>query len=594
MRTLSRYLGGSLIGAILSCSAQAAPFAYIANAGAGHFGEPGVVSVVDTASYTVVATVEVGLGPFGVCVNATGERVYVSNSLSDSISIIDTATNAVVRTISVGANPTGVAATAAGERVFVSNSGSGNVSVIDTMTGETVTKVTVGRTPGGIAMSPTGERAYVANYDSNTISVIDTATYAVVATIGVARFPFGIAVKPDGTRLYVTNGGSNSIGVIDAGTYAVIGTVAVGSSPTGVAANPAGTRIYVANMDSDSVSVIDTATNRVVTTVGVGAMPTGIAVTPSGTRVYVANNDSSDVSVIDTTSNQVIATVTVGELPIALGLFIGPDVTLVKPPNYQGLWWKSPAGSESGWGINFAHQGDVIFATWFTYGSDNQPQWFTIRAEQSGTNVYSGPVSGFTGPPFNSVPFPANANVKTSVGTAAITFAADGRSATFNYTVNGITQTKQIVPQQFTPGVPLPTCVWGAQPDLTLATNYQDLWWVTNGDESGWGINFTHQGSIIFATWFTYDVNGKAWWLFSVARETAVPKVYAGEVKTATGPPFNADPFDPNAVVRNTVGNATITVIDGNHATFDYAVNGVTQTKHLTRQVFAPPGTVCQ
>jgi hypothetical protein len=40
--------------------------------------------------------------------------------------------------------------------------------------------------------------------------------------------------------------------------------------------------------------------------------------------------------------------------------------TSVPPVNYQGLWWKSPAGSESGWGINFAHQGDVIFATWFT------------------------------------------------------------------------------------------------------------------------------------------------------------------------------------------------------------------------------------
>ncbi|HEX6793354.1 MAG TPA: glycosyl hydrolase family 28-related protein, partial [Casimicrobiaceae bacterium] len=36
-------------------------------------------------------------------------------------------------------------------------------------------------------------------------------------------------------------------------------------------------------------------------------------------------------------------------------------------PNYEGLWWASPAGSESGWGINFAHQGDIIFATWFTY-----------------------------------------------------------------------------------------------------------------------------------------------------------------------------------------------------------------------------------
>ena len=37
------------------------------------------------------------------------------------------------------------------------------------------------------------------------------------------------------------------------------------------------------------------------------------------------------------------------------------------PANYEGLWWANPAGSESGWGINFAHQGDTIFATWFTY-----------------------------------------------------------------------------------------------------------------------------------------------------------------------------------------------------------------------------------
>ncbi len=259
--------------------------------------------------------------------------------------------------------------------------------------------------------------------------------------------------------------------------------------------------------------------------------------------------------------------------------------------NYQGLWWNA---QESGWGINFAHQGDIIFATWFTFGADNKPQWYTIRLDKTANNVYAGPVSSFTGLPFSTLPYTANANVKTPVGTATTTFSADGRSATFNYTVNGITQTKQIVPQQFTPSVPLPTCVWGAQTDLTLATNYQDLWWVPNGDESGWGINFTHQGNVVFATWFTYDANGKAWWLTLVAQQTAVPKVYSGLVKAVTGPPFNAEPFDPNAVVRTTVGNATITLSDGNHAKFDYTVNGIAQSKNLTRQVFAPPGTICQ
>ena len=42
----------------------------------------------------------------------------------------------------------------------------------------------------------------------------------------------------------------------------------------------------------------------------------------------------------------------------------------VAKPNYQGVWWNAPPGSESGWGINFAHQGDSLFATWFTYDVD--------------------------------------------------------------------------------------------------------------------------------------------------------------------------------------------------------------------------------
>ena len=43
--------------------------------------------------------------------------------------------------------------------------------------------------------------------------------------------------------------------------------------------------------------------------------------------------------------------------------------------NYQGLWWNAPAGSESGWGINLNHQGNTLFATWFTFGLDGKPLW---------------------------------------------------------------------------------------------------------------------------------------------------------------------------------------------------------------------------
>jgi hypothetical protein len=35
-------------------------------------------------------------------------------------------------------------------------------------------------------------------------------------------------------------------------------------------------------------------------------------------------------------------------------------------PNYSDLWWRAD-GTESGWGVNLVHQGDILFATWFTY-----------------------------------------------------------------------------------------------------------------------------------------------------------------------------------------------------------------------------------
>ena len=38
----------------------------------------------------------------------------------------------------------------------------------------------------------------------------------------------------------------------------------------------------------------------------------------------------------------------------------------------------------------------------------------------------------------------------------------------------------------------------------------------------------------------------------------------------------------------------SFTFSDGNDATFAYTVNGVSQAKAITREVFTNPGTVCQ
>ncbi len=263
-------------------------------------------------------------------------------------------------------------------------------------------------------------------------------------------------------------------------------------------------------------------------------------------------------------------------------------------PNYQGLWWNVPAASESGWGINLAHQGDTIFATWFTYDASGKAWWLTMTADKTASGNYVGTIYQTTGPAFSAVPFDPNQVTRTAVGSGTLTFSSVS-SGTFAYTVNGIPQTKAITQQQFGP---LPTCLWGAQVDLTKATNFQDLWWAAPpGSESGWGINLTQQGTTIFATWFTYDVNRNPLW-YSVTAPLTASNTFSGTLYRTTGPAFSSVPFNPNLVQRTAIGSATLTFTNGNSGTLAYQVtdgtNVANQTKAITRQVFRAPGTVCQ
>jgi hypothetical protein len=263
--------------------------------------------------------------------------------------------------------------------------------------------------------------------------------------------------------------------------------------------------------------------------------------------------------------------------------------------NYQGLWW-APGGAESGWGINFAHQGDVIFATWFTYNASRRPWWLSMTANKVANGVYTGQLLRTNGAPFSDY---APSPTVTPVGNATLTFAS-ATAGTFAYSVsdgaNAGVQTKAIVPQAFGP---LPVCTWGAQPDLSLATNFQDLWWASGGTESGWGVNLAHQGTTVFATWFTYDANRDPLWLSATAPQVA-PNTFEGTVHVTSGPPFFAVPFDPAQVTATPVGRAQFRFANGNAGVFTYVVdlgdgvNKATQSKAIARQVFAAPGTVCQ
>ncbi len=295
------------------------PIAYITNYGSNN------ISVIDTATDKVTATVNVDAGPEGVVVTPDGKTVYVANNNSSTVSVIDTETNTVKATVDVGSWPYGVAVSPDGKKAYVANREDDTVSVIDTTTNTVPATVDVGSWPYGVAVSPDGKKVYVTNYDDNDVSVIDTATNTVTATVNVGAGPDGIAVTPDGKKVYVTNFDDDNVSVIDTVTNKVTDTVDVESGPVGVAVNQAGTKVYVANQNDDTVSIIDIPINTVPATVDVGGVPSGVSVNPDGTKVYVANYYDNTVSIIDTSKNTVIDTVNIGSGPseVAIGKFMG-------------------------------------------------------------------------------------------------------------------------------------------------------------------------------------------------------------------------------------------------------------------------------
>ena len=281
--------------------------------------------------------------------------------------------------------------------------------------------------------------------------------------------------------------------------------------------------------------------------------------------------------------------------------------------SYQGLWWNAPGGSESGWGLNIAHQGNILFATWFTYDEAGQPLWLVIPdAELIATDpesmgyymdmmgmygmggmgsypTYAGTIYRTSGPAFDAATFDAGKVAVTAVGSATIQFVSSSEG-TFTYSLNGNTGSKPITRQVF---AAMPNCTMGGA--MSSAANYSDMWWrAPAGSESGWGVNLTHQGDILFATWFTYGADGKGeWFVMSDGAKTG-PGTYSGALYRTTGPAFSASPWYGSEVAAEPVGTATFAFNSANDGTFTYTVNGETQSKPITRQVYSSPATVCR
>ena len=109
------WLAGALVGAGITPARAVETTAYVSN------NQSNSVSVVNTLTGSLLATIPVGGGPYGVAIAKNGKTVYVANAGSDNVSVISAATNAVIATLSTGPEPSSIAITPDGTRAYVTN-----------------------------------------------------------------------------------------------------------------------------------------------------------------------------------------------------------------------------------------------------------------------------------------------------------------------------------------------------------------------------------------------------------------------------------------------------------------------------------------
>lgn len=502
---------------------------------------------------TLARAIATSINPLDIAISRDGAWAVVSSgSGTKSLEFIDLSSNVSTNhpfTLSgasaqaVEISPDGryvVAADYAGDRMIWGEVNPAHNGLLS----EHEAYVSPGVGPSNGAISPDGKLGLIAGSTDNYIYIyyFDEAGVVHTRTPISVEMPQSIAFSPDGSRAYVLALNGNAPDTLVELT--ISGTNAALSGRTATL-----------------------PTNR--TSVQFGIEP--LAVSPDGSFVIVGNPGvgASGGSRTRNISRVAVSDFSVGTVALDTGYPTGvalfnpaQDAAVPVAVNYQDLWW-NPA--ESGWGVSIAHQGDTLFAAWYTYDRDGKGTWLVMsNGAKTGANTYSGKLYRTTGPAFNTPSFNPSQVTVSEAGTASFVFS-DENNATFSYAVDGVSGSKPIARQSF--AAPSVSRDYYAAADMSVSgcSNAQD-----NGHIVAQGMgrmNFSITGNNLSLTTPKWDAQGQ---LMSGQCTYTGPYTLAGSrlsfaapfedcyqdgtVATLTGSnlEFNALGFTGTLVVRHT------------------------------------------
>ncbi len=206
----------------------------------------------------------------GIALSHDGATLVTCNSFSDSVSIIDTAAWSVVATVPVVDFPTAAAFSPDDSRIYVTCRDSDTVSVVaNSGAGSTeIGVVAVGDYPFEGVVSADGSTLYVMNTNDKTIGVVDTALFSMTEEIPLAYTPIGVLLDAPGGRVLAGQGTATAatdgtmtqaggLAIIDAATNTVTETICADHFLSDLAGDSGGRLAAGAGLGGESAVFFD-------------------------------------------------------------------------------------------------------------------------------------------------------------------------------------------------------------------------------------------------------------------------------------------------------------------------------------------------
>lgn len=309
-------------------------------------------------------------GNFSETVKKFPSRVYVPNSVSDTVDVIDPATYKIIGHFAVGHQPQHVVPSWDLKKLWVLNDLGNSLTEIDPATGAKGKTVPVDD-PYNMYYTPDGKYAIVVAEQQQRLDFRDPQTMKLDGSIKVeckgidhmdfttdGRFliascefasrvvkidvasrkvlgylevnkggmPQDVKTSPDGKVFYVADMMANGIYLIDPNTFTRIGFIETGKGAHGLYVSRDSKTLYISNRGEGSVSLLDLATRKLTTKwmIPGGGSPDMGGVSADGKVLWLSGRYNAEVYAFDTTSGKLVARIKVGKGPHGLCVYPQP------------------------------------------------------------------------------------------------------------------------------------------------------------------------------------------------------------------------------------------------------------------------------